>query len=139
MYFGTMTGNENGPFQTVGNDPVSLFSFTTSPRMVLKGSGALTSMMLSGFFVSLDNFESNPETSFQNEPNRGQGIIFNSSCSLTAVSEVAKLRETTDVWLKGAGHAKDGAPGQWKTRQPLKMKLHKCLWTQEKLNILFTA
>lgn len=92
MYFGTMTSNENDPFQTVGNDPVSLFSFTTSPRMVLKGSGALTSLMLSGFFVSLDNFESNPEDSFKNEPNGGQGIIFNSSCSLTAVSEAAQFR-----------------------------------------------
>lgn len=40
-----------------------------------------------------------------------------------------------DVWLKGAGHAKDGAPGQWKTRQPLKIKLHTRLWTQKKFII----
>lgn len=92
MYFGTRTSNENDPFQTVGNDPASLFSFMTSPRMVLKGSGALTSMMPSGFFVSLDNFESNLEISFKNEQNRAQGISFNSSRSLTAVSKVAKFR-----------------------------------------------
>ena len=40
-----------------------------------------------------------------------------------------------DVWLQGAGHAKDGAPGQRKARQPLKMKLRKCLWTQKELII----